>query len=56
MIKNCLGCFEDYMYACQLVREGYHLAMTVDRPVNLEEGVEHFIIFLVNEEGEIIVW
>lgn len=54
MIGKCMGCEEEWAQACDAVREGYHVATTID-DFSDNIGVRgHFFSIVVDDEGKLI--
>ncbi len=53
MIPKCRGCEEEYGFACELVRDGFHIATMNGREFI---GKKHLCIIIVNDDGKLMAW
>lgn len=53
MEPNCRGCEEEWITACDYVKDGYHFATTKKRTGIGEQ--KHLAIIIVDDKGRIIV-
>ena len=56
MNKDCVGCWEEYLEAIEMQKQGFFVATCVDRESSSPEGNGDFGVMIVDEDGRLVEW